>query len=101
MEQPQKNTKLVNRFRFVEPPLYQVVMHNDDVTTMEFVVMVLCVVFNKSEADANDLMMQVHNNGMAIVGEYSLDIAESKVQRATAMAQKAKFPLRLTTQKKQ
>jgi ATP-dependent Clp protease adaptor protein ClpS len=78
-----------------EPRRYKVILYNDDFTTMEFVVKLLMTVFNKSEAEAETLMLQVHHSGQAVVGVYSLDIAATKVQKATRMADEAGFPLRI------
>ena len=78
-----------------EPRRYKVVLYNDDFTTMEFVVMLLMKVFNKNETEAETLMLQVHHSGQAVVGVYSLDIAATKVQKATQMADEAGFPLRI------
>ena len=78
-----------------EPRRYKVVLYNDDFTMMEFVVMLLMKVFNKNETEAETLMLQVHHSGQAVVGVYSLDIAATKVQKATQMADEAGFPLRI------
>ena len=78
-----------------EPRRYKVVLYNDDFTTMEFVVMLLMKVFNKNETEAETLMLQVHHSSQAVVGVYSLDIAATKVQKATQMADEAGFPLRI------
>lgn len=79
-----------------EPRRYKVTIYNDDFTTMEFVVKILKVVFFKSETEAETLMLQVHHSDKAVVGIYSYDIAVSKVDKATQMARKEGFPLRLT-----
>ncbi len=79
-----------------EPRQFNVLMFNDDFTTMEFVVKILRVVFFKSQADAEALMLQVHHSDKAVVGIYSYDIAVSKVNKATQMAREEGFPLRLT-----
>ena len=71
-------------------------MHNDDFTTMDFVVEVLEVVFHKNGEEAERLMMLVHKSGKAIIGTYSLDIATTKVNKATNMAKEAGFPFKLT-----
>ena len=81
-----------------EPRKYKVLIHNDDFTTMDFVVMILKVVFFKSEAEAEALMLAVHRSEKAVVGIYSYDVAASKVKKATGMARDAGFPLRLTCQ---
>ena len=74
------------RTNLKEPRRYKVVIHNDDFTTMEFVVMILVQVFLKSEEEANVLMLQVHHSDKAVVGIYSYDIAVSKARKATSMA---------------
>lgn len=81
-----------------EPRRYQVIIHNDDFTTMEFVVMVLKEVFFMSEENAQALMLQVHHASKAVVGLYTYDIAVSKAQKATKMARENDFPLRLTVE---
>lgn len=79
-----------------EPQQYKVIIHNDDVTTMDFVVMVLRTVFFKTPKEAYTLMMSVHKSGSAIIGYYSRDVAASKVEKATKMARENGFPLLLT-----
>jgi len=77
-----------------EPTLYKVVLLNDDYTTMEFVVLVLEHVFQKSPAEAYRVMMQVHLKGSGIAGVYPWEIAETKVDTVTSLAKQAEFPLR-------
>ncbi len=84
------------RTRTEEPRRYRVILHNDDFTTMEFVVMMLKVVFFKSEAEAETLMLTVHKKGKAVAGIYPRDIALSKTNKATQMAKQAGFPLKIT-----
>lgn len=79
-----------------EPRRYKVTIYNDDFTTMEFVVKVLVEIFFKTEAEAEQLMLNVHRSDKAVVGIYSYDIAMSKVQKATLMARNEGFPLRLS-----
>ncbi len=86
------------RFRFKEPSRYDVVMHNDDFTTMDFVVAVLCKVFRKSPEEAKRLMLKIHHEGSAVAGTYTKDIAESKAKYATDLARSFGFPLRLTVE---
>ncbi len=80
------------------PRKYSVVFHNDDFTTMDFVVKVLKEVFFKSEMEAVTIMMDVHKKGKGIVGSYSYDIALTKKDRATKMAREEGFPLRISIQ---
>ena len=92
----QPATKRSSRFKLKEPSKYHVIMHNDDFTTMDFVVMVLKTVFYKDEATAHKLMLTVHKQGKAQIGLYTLDIAVSKCQRAMTMARKEGFPFLVT-----
>jgi ATP-dependent Clp protease adaptor protein ClpS len=84
------------QFKLKEPPMYNVIMHNDDVTTMDFVVYVLVKIFRKSEQDAETTMLKIHNEGSAIVGTYSQDIAQSKANYTMNLAKANNFPLQLT-----
>ena len=79
--------------------MYRVIMHNDDVTTMEFVIFVLQTVFRKEPDVAVELMLEIHTKGAAIVGIYTLDIALSKIRTTERYAAEDGFPLRLTTEK--
>ena len=98
MEQQQNTPNFRERFSSINYNLerYKVIMHNDDVTTMEFVIMVLMDVFYKTEEEAERLMLEVHNNGSAIVGRYTWDIACTKQQRVQTLAAQEEFPLRVT-----
>ena len=88
------------QFKLKEPPMYNVIMHNDDVTTMDFVVYVLVKIFRKSEQDAETTMLKIHNEGSAIVGTYSQDIAQSKANYTMNLAKANNFPLKLTIEEK-
>ena len=89
-------TSEMTKSRVREPKRYQVIMHNDDYTPMEFVVEILMDIFHKSEEEATMLMLTVHQSGKAVVGNYSYDIAMSKVRAATDRAVAEGFPFRLT-----
>jgi ATP-dependent Clp protease adaptor protein ClpS len=82
--------------RLRKPPLYQVLLHNDDFTTMEFVIYVLQNVFGRSETDAVRIMLQVHLEGVGVAGVYTYEIAEMKVAKVTTLAQTNEFPLLCT-----
>ena len=79
-----------------EPPMYRVILHNDDYTPREFVTQVLMVVFNKSEEAATQLMWHVHKNGSGICGVYTYEVAETKVSAVRNLAREYGFPLRTT-----
>lgn len=82
--------------KFKEPKLYQVIMLNDDFTSMEFVVEILIDIFHKDPATAETLMLYVHKNGRAVVGKYPYDIALTKIEQATDRARAQGYPFRLT-----
>ena len=81
-----------------EPRKYNVIILNDDFTTFEFVIMVVMTVFGKTEAEACNIAETTHVHQKATVGSYTLDIAKSKVAKATAMARAEGFPLRFEIQ---
>lgn len=83
-----------SRSRTAPPPLFKVVMHNDDYTSMEFVVEVLETVFRRSPVEANRIMLNIHHRGTGECGTYPFEVAETKVARVHALAREAGFPLR-------
>ena len=82
-----------------EPPLYRVLLHNDDYTTMQFVVEVLVVVFNKSMHEATRIMLNVHQKGVGVCGVYPLEIAETKVNTVESLARENGFPLKCSMER--
>lgn len=82
-----------------EPPFYKVLLHNDDYTSMEFVVLLLEKVFNKSTPEATRIMLNVHQQGIGVAGVYSKEIAETKVAIVHDLAQKNEYPLRCSMEK--
>lgn len=88
--------KEVTRISLDEPKMFHVILHNDDVTTMEFVVHLLTSVFRKSELAAQEIMLTVHHKGSATVGTYTYDVAYTRKAKATLMANNAGFPLKIT-----
>ncbi len=81
------------------PPRYKVILHNDDYTTMEFVVEILVNVFGKSLEKATQIMLNVHNKGKAVCGRYPREIAETKVETVHHLAGSRGFPLKSTMEK--
>mgnify|MGYP001025394798 CR=1 FL=1 len=81
------------------PPLYKVILHNDDYTTMEFVVEILMTVFGKPLEKATQTMLNIHHKGKAVCGIYSREIAETKVETVHHLAASRGFPLKSTMEK--
>lgn len=93
-EQIQKQGKPALRTEPKEPKKYDVTVLNDDFTTFDFVIMVMMTVFMKTYDDACRIAETTHIHGKALVGKYTLDIAKSKVAKATAMARAEGYPLK-------
>ncbi len=87
------------RTRDKTPPMYKVILHNDDYTTMEFVVEILTGVFGKSLEKATQIMLNVHNKGKDVCGIYPRQIAETKVETVHQLAAGRGFPLKSTMEK--
>ena len=98
MAKEQSSIRERERTGVCEPRRYKVIIHNDDFTTMEFVVTVLKTVFFKTAEEAERMMLNVHRNGQDVVGIYSYDVALSKIKKATRMARAQNFPLRFSCQ---
>jgi ATP-dependent Clp protease adaptor protein ClpS len=81
------------------PPMYQVMLHNDDYTPMEFVVLVLEKYFNMDHGRASIVMYEVHTHGLAVCGVFTRDIAETKVSQVTEFARENNYPLLCTMEK--
>lgn len=79
-----------------KPPLYKVLLHNDDYTTMEFVVYLLQLVFHKPHAEATQIMLHVHRSGIGVAGVYTYEVAETKVAMVEFLACQHEFPLKCT-----
>jgi ATP-dependent Clp protease adaptor protein ClpS len=88
-----------SREKVEEPPLFKVLLHNDDYTTMEFVVWVLESIFNMAVDQAIQVMLNVHTQGIGVAGVYTYEIAEMKVNKTTDLARENEFPLLCTMEK--
>ena len=88
--------KSESKAKLERPPLYKVFLHNDDFTTMEFVVFVLQTIFNHGEDEALRIMLNVHRQGIGLAGVYTYEVAEMKVESVTSIAQANEFPLLCT-----
>jgi len=81
-----------------KPPLYKVLLHNDDYTTMEFVVYVLQSVFRHDATRATQIMLHIHRRGMGVAGVYTYEVAEAKASRVDGLAKKYEFPLKCSVE---
>jgi len=79
-----------------EPPMYRVILYNDDFTPRTFVVEILVMLFHKGVTEATELMWRVHHGQRGVAGIYPREIAETKVAAATELAREYGFPLKLT-----
>ena len=95
----QSDTTIEERVLIQEPPMYKVLIHNDDYTSMDFVVAVLMQIFNKSQNDATEIMINVHENGIGVAGIYTREISETKVAIVQQLAEQNEFPLRCSMEK--
>ena len=89
-------TEPKTRQKLKRPPLYKVILHNDNYTTREFVVAVLKEVFHKGETEAIQIMLHVHYNGIGVAGVYPYEVAETKIKTVEKLARENEFPLRLS-----
>ncbi|RLJ51728.1 ATP-dependent Clp protease adaptor protein ClpS [Litoreibacter meonggei] len=81
------------------PPLYKVMLLNDDYTPMEFVVLVLEKFFGLNHAQSVEIMLTVHKKGLAVVGVFAFEIAETKVAQVMESARRNQHPLQCTMEK--
>ena len=86
------------KIKLEKPKLFKVLLHNDDFTTMEFVVFVLQYVFNRDEPEAFTIMLKVHNEGLGFAGIYPYEIANMKSEKAMNLAKSREFPLLCTVE---
>ncbi|NIA18874.1 MAG: ATP-dependent Clp protease adaptor ClpS [Xanthomonadaceae bacterium] len=94
-----EQSQTTERQQLHEPPLYLVLLHNDDYTTMDFVIDILENIFHKNPAEATRIMLLIHRQGIGNCGEYPHSIAETKVTTVTKLARSHGFPLLCSMQK--
>lgn len=82
-----------------KPPLYKVILLNDDFTPMDFVILILKKFFTKSDGEANQVMLQVHNDGAGLAGVYTFEVAETKVYSVNEFSRRHKHPLKCIMEK--
>lgn len=92
----EEDVAVAERPRTRKPRLFRVLLHNDDFTTMEFVVEVLVRHFDKTPTEATRVMLQVHHLGVGVAGVYTRDEAETRIDRVTTEAESAGYPLLVT-----
>ena len=93
------NVKLVVKPKTKTPPLYRVLMMNDDYTPMEFVIEVLEMFFQKNREEATQIMLHVHQRGVGVCGIYAYDLAETKAMQVMNHARKYEHPLQVQLEK--
>lgn len=91
--------QVLTKDRLKEPPRFRVVLHNDDYTTMEFVVFVLQRVFHHGQAAATRIMLNIHQAGVGVAGTYTREIAETRVAQVIRMSREAGHPLQCTMER--
>lgn len=94
----QSGVATIRKEKLQAPRKYKVLMHNDDYTTMEFVVLVLQKYFQKTSTEAQAIMLEVHTRGFGICGIYTYEVAESKVAKVTKYARENGHPLKCSTE---
>lgn len=94
VEKPGSGATIEEQQKTEKPRRYKVLLHNDDYTTMDFVVMVLEDVFSRPRDEAVRIMLNVHRNGIGVAGVYTKAVAETKIRTVHDLAQGQGFPLR-------
>ncbi len=96
--QPGVVTRVKPKERLKHPKLYKVLLHNDDYTTMEFVIWILQSVFHHDETAATRIMLHVHENGIGVAGVYAHEVAETRAAKVESLARAHEYPLRCSVE---
>ena len=96
---PEEKTVTRDETEIKEPSLYKVLLHNDDYTTMDFVIMVLQTVFKKDTSEATRIMLNVHHQGAGVAGIYTKEIGETKITVVHDLARQHQFPLKCSLER--
>ena len=91
-----KSTLFAIKEEITDPPMYRLLIHNDDYTTKMFVVEILMAIFNKSMDEATQIMWHVHKNGIGQAGIYAHEVAETKINQVTVISREQGYPLKIT-----
>jgi len=94
-----EETESITQDVVTDPPMFRVLLHNDDFTTMDFVVQILMRVFKKTFEEAARVMLNVHRKGIGLCGVYTYEVAETKVDTVHALAREHQYPLKCTMEK--
>jgi ATP-dependent Clp protease adaptor protein ClpS len=97
-DEPGVVTEIRPKKKIARPRPYKVLLHNDDYTTMEFVVWILETIFRHDLASATRIMLHVHKNGLGVAGVYPREVAETRANQVEKLAREHEFPLRCTTE---
>ncbi len=92
----QSGVATIRKEKLQTPRMYKVLMHNDDYTTMEFVILILQKYFNKNYTEAQAIMLEVHTRGFGVCGIYTYEVAESKASKVVKYARDNDHPLKCT-----
>lgn len=95
---PKIEEEIETSLELEEPKMFKVLLHNDDYTSMDFVVDILMSIFHKNVLEAEKIMIQIHEKGIGICGVYSYEIAQTKVQQVRQKAKQNEFPLLATVE---
>ena len=96
---PNTRQETVQELELKEPALYRVILHNDDYTTMEFVVQILRSIFHKKADEAEKIMWKIHEKGQAVCGVYTHEIAQTKAEQVKTIARQNGYPLLATIER--
>jgi ATP-dependent Clp protease adaptor protein ClpS len=96
---PKSNEEVEVELELQEPEMYRVLLHNDDYTSMDFVVEILMKIFHKNHHDAERIMITIHEKGSAVCGVYTFEIAQTKAEQVKRLAKQNEYPLLATIEK--
>lgn len=99
LTKPQGELETLEKHKVERPPLYEVLLHNDDYTTQEFVVYVLMKFFQHDAVTARKIMLHVHTKGIGVAGVFPFDIAETKAHQVMQFAREHEMPLQTSVRK--
>src|SRR5262245_15980554 len=99
LTRPERDLGTLEKRKVERPPLYEVLLHNDDYTTQEFVVYVLMKYFHHDAVTARKIMLHVHTKGIGVAGVFPFDIAETKVHQVVQFAREHEMPLQASLRK--